>query len=100
MLLALRRSLAGLVLLTLSRAFAEVQVDAKDAVSIQTASPEPPGSSDDGGLKSTTFNGVEVPPLKELNGEDFNKEIKNGFWYVVTYPTMSVPSNVVVCNQC
>lgn len=32
---------------------------------------------------STVFNGVAVPPMKELNGKDFDKETKDGYWYVV-----------------
>ena len=32
---------------------------------------------------STYFNGVEVPPMKELNGTDFDKETKDGYWYAV-----------------
>lgn len=32
---------------------------------------------------STVFNGIEVPPMKELNGEDFDKEAKDGYWYVI-----------------
>jgi len=30
---------------------------------------------------STLFNGVEVPPMKEINGEKFEEETKNGYWY-------------------
>ena len=30
---------------------------------------------------STVFNGIEVPPMKELNGKDFEKETKDGYWY-------------------
>ena len=31
--------------------------------------------------ESTTFNGVKVPPMKELNGDDFDKDVKDGYWY-------------------
>jgi len=34
--------------------------------------------------EATTFNGVKVPPMKELNGNDFDKDTKDGYWYVVT----------------
>ena len=33
--------------------------------------------------KDTIFNGVKVPPMKELDGETFGKATKNGYWYVV-----------------
>lgn len=29
----------------------------------------------------TVFNGIEVPAMKELNGTDFEKGIKDGYWY-------------------
>lgn len=38
-------------------------------------------------IKSTIFNGVEVPPLQELSGETLNKDIKQGYWFVVFYPS-------------
>ena len=31
---------------------------------------------------STTFNGITVPPLKEIKGDAFDDEIKDGYWYV------------------
>jgi len=30
---------------------------------------------------STLFNGLEMPPMKEINGEKFDEETKNGYWY-------------------
>lgn len=30
----------------------------------------------------TIFNGVEVPPLPEINGDKFNSTIKDGYWFV------------------
>ena len=36
--------------------------------------------------KSTTFNGVQVPPMKELNGDAFDQEIKDGYWYEMFRP--------------
>lgn len=32
---------------------------------------------------STVFNGIKVPPMKELDGKDFEKETKDGYWYAV-----------------
>ena len=29
----------------------------------------------------TVFNGIEVPPMKELTGEGFVEEVKDGYWY-------------------
>lgn len=29
---------------------------------------------------STTFNGINVPPMKELSGQDFDEETKHGYW--------------------
>lgn len=28
----------------------------------------------------TTFNGVEVPPMKELTPENFEETVKDGYW--------------------
>ena len=33
---------------------------------------------------STTFNGIPVPPLKELDGDKFNDQAKEGYWYVLS----------------
>lgn len=30
----------------------------------------------------TVFNGIEVPPMKELSGGAFDTETKDGYWYV------------------
>jgi protein disulfide-isomerase len=30
----------------------------------------------------TVFNGIEVPPMKELDGDGFEESIKEGYWYV------------------
>jgi hypothetical protein len=35
---------------------------------------------------STTFNGVEVPPLKDLTPENFEELTKNGYWFVAIVP--------------
>jgi protein disulfide-isomerase len=36
----------------------------------------------DEGPQSTVFNGVEVPPLTVLDGENFNTTVKDGYWFV------------------
>ncbi|EZF42962.1 protein disulfide-isomerase domain-containing protein, variant 1 [Trichophyton rubrum CBS 100081] len=35
--------------------------------------------------KSTVFNGVTVPPMKELRGPDFEESIKEDYWFVKHY---------------
>ena len=30
--------------------------------------------------KDTVFNGVTVPPMKDISGDKFNGEIKDGYW--------------------
>ena len=79
MLLLLSKSLLSLLLLS-STALADDQTTKPDSVSIQTASPDAPASGDVVVPPSTTFNGVEVPPMKDINGEGFDKEIKDGYW--------------------
>lgn len=34
---------------------------------------------------ATKFNDIEVPPMKELTGEDFDEDTKNGYWFVKHY---------------
>lgn len=29
----------------------------------------------------TIFSGIEVPPMKQLTGEGFDKKTKDGYWY-------------------
>lgn len=40
---------------------------------------------EDDSPKATLFNGIEVPPLPEIDGEKFNSTIKDGFWFVKHY---------------
>ena len=35
----------------------------------------------------TTFNSIKVPPMKELNGDDFDKDVKDGYWYTYRRPS-------------
>lgn len=28
----------------------------------------------------TTFNGIKVPPMKEIKGDDFDEDTKDGYW--------------------
>lgn len=37
------------------------------------------------GPVATTFNGVKVPALPELDGEKFNSTVKEGYWFVKHY---------------
>lgn len=30
---------------------------------------------------NTVFNGQEVPPMKELNGNDLDRDMSKGYWY-------------------
>jgi protein disulfide-isomerase len=32
--------------------------------------------------KPTIFNGVEVPPIPDIDGEKYNATIKDGYWFV------------------
>ena len=43
-------------------------------------------SSADTADGSTTFNGITVPPLKEIKGDAFDDEIKDGYWYAAFIP--------------
>lgn len=34
---------------------------------------------------STKFNDVEVPPMQELTGDDLEKTLKDGYWFIKHY---------------
>lgn len=40
------------------------------------------GSSTDVEDTSTTFNGVQVPPMLDIEGASFKEQIKDGYWFV------------------
>lgn len=40
------------------------------------------GSEKDAKSISTTFNGVEVPPMRELTPDNFQDLTKEGYWFV------------------
>jgi protein disulfide-isomerase len=58
------------------------------AVPILTAPPGKAGAkeavegepSSDGEGESTTFNGIKVPPMKDIGGDKFAETIKEGYW--------------------
>lgn len=46
-------------------------------------STETPGEEETVDLADpTTFNGVQVPPLPDIDGEKFNATIKDGYWFI------------------
>ena len=88
---------AFLTLLLLSPAFATPAGDTQhqlntveDALSETKPVPADPGAaagrtnSEALSGDTTLFNSIEVPPMKEINGEKFDEETKNGYWYVHT----------------
>lgn len=86
-------SRALLVLALLSPAYAEEKqrkLTVEDVLSETKGGPKDAGAaagatnSEALSDEATTFNGVKVPPMKELNGNDFDKDTKDGYWYVVT----------------
>lgn len=89
-------SRALLFLTLLSPALArenQQKLDLKDALSEDKGGPKDAGAaagatnSEAISDESTTFNRLQVPPMKELNGDDFDKDVKNGYWYAA--PTVS-----------
>ncbi|KAL4807151.1 thioredoxin-like protein [Aspergillus unguis] len=41
--------------------------------------------SDNSGPASTIFNGLEVPPMKELTPDNFEESVKDGNWFIKQY---------------
>ncbi|KAI4122277.1 MAG: hypothetical protein LQ347_006559, partial [Umbilicaria vellea] len=65
----------------------------EDILGIQTAAPEPVDAGAAAGATNseaiseapTTFNAIEVPPMKELDGDKFDEDVKDGYWFVKHY---------------
>lgn len=63
----------------------------EETLSIQTAKPAEPAAaagatnSEDASSSPTIFNGVKVPPMKDINGEEFEQETKDGYWFIKHY---------------
>ena len=93
------RYLASLILLLalLSSSISAAAVDkqknlgkVEDALSEPKASDHPipdgpkAGATNSEAVSSTNtkFNGMEVPPMRELTGDGFEKEVKDGYWFV------------------
>ena len=49
-------------------------------------------ASEDEQTSSSTFNGMQVPPMKELKGQTFEDEIKDGYWCGLSYHSQNIPS--------
>ncbi|OAP60400.1 protein disulfide-isomerase domain [Fonsecaea erecta] len=45
---------------------------------------ETPAEGGDG-VDYTVFNGIKVPPMKEIQGDEFAETIKDGYWWVKHY---------------
>lgn len=73
----------------LSFAYGIIQDSQHKLSTVEDVLSEPNGGLVDGGSSanpealseiSTVFNGINVPPMKELSGPDFDREIKEGYW--------------------
>ena len=76
-----------LTLSLLSALFSSVVI-AETPATAPSVPGELPGSQDEAVVSKdpaetpTIFNGVEVPPLPEIDGEKFNATVKEGYWFV------------------
>ena len=39
-------------------------------------------------VDSTVFNGVEVPPMIDIEGDKFAETVKEGYWYADKFPLL------------
>ncbi|KAI9756788.1 MAG: hypothetical protein M4579_003705 [Chaenotheca gracillima] len=75
---------AALILPALASAQEHPPTPEKITTQDETApAPAPAGGSAFEGTGGTTkFNGIDVPPMKDINGEKVDEEIKDGYWFV------------------
>ncbi|KAM0137355.1 hypothetical protein ACHAP3_004162 [Botrytis cinerea] len=67
----------------LSTVFASVVLAQTGEQSIENPSPDLPGEEEAADVpQPTTFNGVQVPPLPDIDGELFNQTVAEGYWFV------------------
>ena len=73
-------ALAGLALVC-AKDFepAKAEILAEEAVNGET----PAGTKE--AVEYTTFNGIHVPPMPDITGDDFAETIKDGYWWVKHY---------------
>lgn len=38
------------------------------------------GENEDPNAGYTTFDGIKVPPMKDIDGEKFSETVQNGYW--------------------
>jgi protein disulfide-isomerase len=58
---------------------AEKPLGISSPIEVPTLADETP---EDDGPAPTIFNGVEVPPLPNIDGEKFDTTVKDGYWFV------------------
>lgn len=56
-------------------------------------------NSKDTSDKPTTFNAMEVPPMKELDGSKFGEQIKEGYWCDPSSPVGANKSSIASANS-
>lgn len=59
-------------------AFSSVSSAASDKEDTKAAKGDTPAPKDD--IKYTTFNGIQVPPMLEIDGPKFAETVKDGYW--------------------
>ena len=67
---------------TVEDVLAEPKAKVEDAKLVEDGPKAGATNSEAVSSKPTKFNGIEVPPMKELTGESFDQETKNGYWFV------------------
>lgn len=70
---------------TVEDVLAEPKASAEEAKLIEDGPKAGATNSEAASGTPTKFNGIEVPPMKELTGESFDKDTKNGYWFVKHY---------------
>lgn len=60
--------------------FEEDELGTKRLPDPAIALPKDSADGDSEVVQPTTFNGISVPPMKALDGDTFDEDVKSGYW--------------------
>lgn len=87
------------VLSILCALFASSVVAQSSSASVKRGTSAKSDAEDDEGPQPTIFNGVEVPPLLDIDGEKFSATVAEGWWFVKHHSCVPLADARTKCFQ-